>query len=36
VLNIALKPEIRAERNEVKPLRRAARRAREGVAAASS
>jgi ATP-dependent Lon protease len=36
VLNTALKREIRAERAEVQPLRRAPRRAREGVAAAPS
>src|SRR5207244_10232199 len=34
VLNAALKREIRPERAEVKPLRRNARRARDGVAAA--
>ncbi len=34
VLNIALKREIRPERNEVKALRRTTRRARDGVAAA--
>jgi ATP-dependent Lon protease len=34
VLNAALKPEIQAERTEVKPLRRSSRRAADGVAAA--
>ena len=36
VLNTALKREIQPERVEVKPLRRNARRAREGVAARAS
>jgi ATP-dependent Lon protease len=36
VLNIALKNEIRPERNEVKALRRTTRRARDRVAAAAS
>jgi ATP-dependent Lon protease len=36
VLNIALKREIRPERNEVKALRRTTRRVRDGVAAAPS
>jgi ATP-dependent Lon protease len=35
VLNVALKREVRAERAEVKPLRRTTRRQRDGVAAAS-
>jgi ATP-dependent Lon protease len=36
VLNIALKREIRPERNEVKAMRRTTRRVRDGVAAAPS
>jgi ATP-dependent Lon protease len=36
VLNVALKREIRPERAEVKPLRRSARRPREGAAAAAA
>ena len=36
LLHIALKREIQAERSEVKPLSRAARRTREGVAASAS
>jgi len=35
VLNLALKREVQVERSEVKPLRRATRRSREGVAAAA-